>query len=739
MLHNIPAELRALPQWVCAHANKIPLNPRNGELASVTDPATWATFDEARRAGMQHIGFMLTSWDPYTIIDLDNKPEKPCTEEQWARHQLILNSFDSYTERSASGNGYHIIIRGRIPAGCRRDNVEVYSDARYMVCTGNVVRPTAINDHQPLLDQLFAEMTPVATSVLVQVDGTMTDIEIVEMASNAVNGDKFNTLCAGDMTGYPSQSEADFALLSIIAFYTQDNAQVRRLFRMSALGKREKAVKNDTYLNFALGKIRAKTPAHVDLSALIAQAEASIAPPVDHGPTSEPQSDATTASIEGLSLPPGLIGEIAQYFYQTAIRPVPEIALTGAIAFAAGIAGRSYNVSGTGLNQYIILLAPTGAGKEGAQQGMDNLIAAVRPTIPMADQFMGPATFASGQALIKVLNDKPCFVSVLGEFGLTLQQLSDSKANSAQVMLRKVLLDLYAKSGWNRSIRSSVYSDTEKNTKIIQAPNVSIFGESTPETFFDGLTSSHVAEGLIPRFTVIEYQGPRPPRNRNANCAPSQGLVQRTIDLITVSLTTSNNNTCCPVHIDQDAIILLDDFDAKADAMINGSKQDVEAQVWNRVHLKALKLSALLAVGCDPHCPVVTRELATWAISFITRDAKLMTGRFQSGDVGQGDEKQYHDLKRAIELYQKNGFAAVSKYGVTSQMYESKILPYTYLARRTASVASFRNDRVGATTGLKKAVQNLVDCGALVLVAPAELQKNFKYNGVAYVVFNQHL
>lgn len=732
MLQHIPIELRALPQWVCAGADKIPVSPRTGQAASVTDPATWGTFEEACRTGFKHVGFVLAAWDPYCIIDLDNKPEKPLTEEEWQRHQKILTAFDSYTERSASGRGYHIIVKGKLPAGVHRDNVEVYSSARYMICTGDVVRNTPIGDYQQLLDVLYGEMKPADTVELTERDSLLDDGEVVAMAMRAVNAEKFNALCAGDMTGYPSQSEADFALLSIIAYYTPDNEQVRRLFRMSALGKREKAVKDDRYLNFALGKIRAQQPAPVDIGQLAANAEAvlqgSKQSPVEV-PISAP-AGSNTPTVPGISLPPGLVGELAQYFYQTAIRPVPEIALAAAIALTAGVCGRSYNISGSGLNQYIILLAKTGSGKEGALSGIENLISAVRPQIPMVDQFLGPAAFASGQALVKVLNDKPCFVSVLGEFGLTLQQLSDQRANSAQLMLRKVLLDLYAKSGWNRMLRSSVYSDTEKNTKIIQAPNVTILGESTPETFFDGLDASHVAEGLIPRFSVIEYKGDRPPRNRNANTPPSQGLAQRFSDLVAVSLTTSNNNACAPVQLDSHSVALLDAFDVKADGIMNASKMDVEMQIWNRAHLKALKLAALLAVGCNPHQPIVTADMAQWAIDFVTRDVELVAARFKDGDVGQGDSKQYHDLKRAIEAYYKHPVKAVKeRFG---DLHKAQLIPYAYLAQRMANVASFRHDRLGATNALKRALQTFIDSGMLVEVARPQLLEKYKFSGVAY-------
>jgi hypothetical protein len=117
-------------------------------------------------------------------------------------------------------------------------------------------------------------------------------------------------------------------------------------------------------------------------------------------------------------VPPGLLGEIAQFIYAAAPRPVPEIALAAAIGLMAGICGRAYNVSNTGLNQYILLLAKTGMGKEGMAAGIDKLIHAVKQQVPPIDEFIGPSHIASGQALVKYVHKKSqCFVSILGEFG----------------------------------------------------------------------------------------------------------------------------------------------------------------------------------------------------------------------------------------------------------------------------------------------------------------------------------
>lgn len=764
MWHNIPSELRALNQWVCAGPDKIPLNPRTGALASTVDPSTWGTFEEALHSGYRFIGFVLTANDPYTIIDLDNKPHAPLTTEQWQIHERILTAFESYTERSASGRGYHIIVRGRVPAGVHgRDGVEVYSQARYMICTGDVVRQVPIGDYQSYLDRLYGEMHPDPTTDLnEEYEGPLSDNDLVEMAMNAANGDKYLQLCKGEWQnmGYPSQSEADYALLAMLAYYSQDNEQVRRLFRYSALGKREKAIRNNDYLNRCLKKIRAKQPEPVDLGSIRDAALALVGnsvdgvenpaqpcipsvnqPPTPPEPTvpapptvptqvlSNAQSTPPPSDLKGLSLPPGLVGEMAWYFYESAIRPVPEVSLAAAIALTAGVVGRSYNISGTGLNQYLILIARTGSGKEGAAGGIDNLISQVRPQIPMIDDFIGPGAFASGQALIRVLDERPCFVSVLGEFGLTLQQLCDPRANSAQVMLRKVLLDLYAKSGWTKTLYSSAYSDQEKNTKVVQAPCVTILGESTPERFFEGLDGSHISEGLIPRFSIIEYTGKRPRRNLNANRPPDKYLVDKFASLVATSLVTANNHTCLAVQTAPDAQALLDELDRGADDAINSASQDVEMQLWNRAHLKALKLSALLAVGVNPHQPVVTADLAHWAIDFVRRDVETMSTKFKSGDVGVGDSKLVHDLKRTIRSYFLNGYETVGVYGVDPRMYQDHVIPYVFLARRTSNLAPFKLDRRGASGALRSALQDAIDSGVLVEIPP--LQMNSKYSSRA--------
>ena len=775
--HNIPNELRERVQWVVCGPDKVPCNPRTGKRADVTDPSTWGSFNEALNNGMRHIGFVFTSGDPYCGIDLDGKTGD---EREAKLHAKIIDAFPSYTERSASGTGYHIIVRAKIEHGRRRDSVEVYSQGRFFIFTGNVVRQAPIMAAQEQVEALVKEMpTAQQGNDLEDVESIHSDADIHEMARNAANGAKYDELCTGDWRamGYPSQSEADFALLSIIAFYTRDNDQVRRIFRCTGLGKRDKAVVNNRYLDTALRKIRSDEPSQVDFDAmrqdvarmfghtpvvadmleddhpvprtvpapptvanLRAPAPPSMsapaAPPIaPRVPTSvAPPAPGTAAGDTAWDLvPPGLVGEVAQYIYASAVRPVREVALTAAMGLIAGIAGRSYNVSGTGLNQYLLLVAKTGSGKEDGPKGIERLLAALRPSVPAVDDFVGPGAFASGQGLIRTLDKQPSFVSMLGEFGLTLQMLNDPRAPASTQLLKRALLDLYSKSGWNNVLRSTAYSDMEKNTSTVYAPALSFVGDTTPETLYTALTTGDIADGLLPRMTVVEYKGKRPSRNAHNGAPPEEPVMAHLAALAQSALTMRNDNRNMPVPMDAAGEAMLNAYDHECDTRMREDGVGAGTlQLWNRAHLKALKVAALLAVGVNHHAPMITAAIAQWAIEFTNRTTWDILARFEEGDVGNGEGRQRNELKRLIDSYFKMSNKQLVTYRAKKEWRDAGVVPYGFLAMRTSSMPVFRQGYVASSRQLKDLLDVLVASDWLGVVPKQQARDKFATGQVLY-------
>ena len=764
-LNNIPQEMRIFRQWVVwryedtdgPKPTKVPYSALNGRLASVTDPNTWASFDEAAHAlqnsGMYSgIGFVLTEADPFAFIDLDDtKGDQTALDRQ----VKIFNEFDSYAERSPSGSGLHIIVKGALPSGRRRSHIEVYSSARYMTMTGDIYRNAPIREYNELLNVLWSQMGSgsVAAAVYAGVaEAKESDEEVLARATAAANGQKFADLYAGRWQDYyPSQSEADFALVDIIAFYTQNRAQISRMFRASGLGQREKGKRVD-YVNYMLNKCFDRMLPPVDIDGLRnqlneaieakAKAEQSRAMARSDATQQTPQPVAIPAPTTNVySVPPGLVGEIAQFIYAAAPRPVAEIALAGALGFLAGIVGRAYNVSGTGLNQYVLLLAPTGTGKEAIASGVDKLMAQVIRTVPAAVDFIGPGEIASSQAVIKYMSKGPTsFVSMVGEFGIYLQQMAAANAPPHLMGLRRFLLDAYNKSGEGKVLRPSIYSDKEKNTAAVTAPAFTLLGESTPEKFYEGLHEGLISEGLLPRFTTIEYHGDRPPLNPNHIYAqPSFELIDRLSTVCAHALMLNSQHKAVRVQFTPEAKAMFDEFDKHCDLNINGSDREVRRHLWNRAHIKAMKLAALVAVGCNPYDPIVTIDGATWATNLIVADVRNLLDRFNAGEIGIDNEetRQLAELIKIIKEYVLSPWSEVSRYKAGSaQMHGEKVVPYSYLHKRATKLSTFRKDRIGETGALKRAIKTLTERGDIQQLSPKLAHDNFKTSAQCFMISN---
>jgi len=264
-IENIPAELKDQTQWVCweyqerdGKPGKVPIDPDTGTRASVTEADSWATFTTALLYYGSHdridgLGFVFTESDPFVGIDLDGCVDNAGNTDDTAED--IVSRLDSYTETSPSGTGLHIIIEGALPTDAnRRDNVEIYERDRFFTVTGKHLKgtPLTVEQRQAGLEGVSEDYLEDATDAADADDtaiitggggdspasGTsvFTDDELLAKAKGAKNAEKFARLWDGNTNEYPSQSEADGALCSRLAFWTGgDRAQIDRLFRQSRL------------------------------------------------------------------------------------------------------------------------------------------------------------------------------------------------------------------------------------------------------------------------------------------------------------------------------------------------------------------------------------------------------------------------------------------------------------------------------------------------------------------------
>ena len=771
MWDKIPSDLSSLNQWLLADKKGAPcdIHLRNVSLAECSNFLSYQEAATAAKSLGAMIGFVITESDPFTCIDIDVideerqrskgqqiNPTKWSTPEDFDRYWRIVQKFDSYTERSRSGKGLHVWLRGKAERNCARDGVDLRSKNMFVICTGDIVLQRPIIARQEILNTLFKEINiPRKEVELVDVAQTKSDDDIWRIASSAENGEKFIKLCEADIAdmGYPSQSEADLALMSIFAFYSQSNEQCRRMFRMTKLGMRNKAQDSDVYLNRTLRGIRARQKdedyvhqvganmaanllksldkAPTNIKELIAEKEILYSNPVnEYNQSLEAAIGQVIGDIEtergGLSWPPGIVGEVARYMNSFAPRPVKEVAIASALGLFAGICGKSFNLPKTGLNIYIILVAKSGVGKESLHTG----ISAITKQLPELNKFIEFSEFASGQALTKALSERDTFVNVQGEFGKLFRRFSNSK-DTAAASLRTVLTNMYQKSSAESNAGGLRYSNQDKNTGVIGSVAFSMIGETTPGTLNESITSEMMEDGFLSRFLIIEYTGLR----AELNLTEVPELPER-LKTVFANLAQRADRESSIVGMTDETKDLSYQFDKICDERINSTDDETFRQLWNRAHLKAIKIAGLLAAANASSAAnaLMTRDMLEWSIDIVERNIQLITRRIRSGEIGITDGTRYNAVLSSIEEYLKKGPRA--GYGVDPNMAANAIITKSYFQKRLAGTTAFVNHRAGSKIGLDVAINNLIENGILIEVPKSELVINYQFQGKAYRIIS---
>jgi putative DNA primase/helicase len=246
MVLGVPPELCELRQWVvwkpeqrAGKQTKVPYRVDGRGRASVTDTRSWGSFDEAVAADPTRVGFVFTAADRFCGVDIDNAIVDGAITRIGRE---IIRLLDSYTERSVSGTGLHVIVAARLDgARNRRGRVELYDRTRFFCVTGDHLAgtPRRVMPRQPQLEKLYASLflpRAVIHLPVVREAASGDDEELLRRMFAAKNGGHVARLWRGDWSDYTSQSEADLALIGHLAYWTRDDpARIDALFRRSGL------------------------------------------------------------------------------------------------------------------------------------------------------------------------------------------------------------------------------------------------------------------------------------------------------------------------------------------------------------------------------------------------------------------------------------------------------------------------------------------------------------------------
>ncbi|MCP8969702.1 phage/plasmid primase, P4 family [Ectobacillus ponti] len=256
--HNIPTELKNTPHWILWKAEprdgkitKVPYQI-TGEMAQSNNRRTWSTFPTIlkffQKGGYDGIGFMFSKEDDFVGIDIDHCVSEGALTEL---AEDVIETLQSYTEYSPSGEGIHIIAKGTLPLkgpGTGRKNpaigLEVYRHGRYFTFTGNSLGETPVQERTEELRAIFDKYLqeketekPARAQVAshrVDVSG-LTNAELWERMFRSKNGGAIRDLFHGSLIN-GDHSSTDLALCNHLAFWTDKNpVKMDAMFRETSL------------------------------------------------------------------------------------------------------------------------------------------------------------------------------------------------------------------------------------------------------------------------------------------------------------------------------------------------------------------------------------------------------------------------------------------------------------------------------------------------------------------------
>lgn len=316
--------------------------------------------------------------------------------------------------------------------------------------------------------------------------------------------------------------------------------------------------------------------------------------------------------------PGGLVGDIARFIVETAIRPQPIFALAGALCAVGTLAGRKYQTaSGLRTNLYCLSVGTSGCGKEFPRQAIKSLFSDAG-----CDKYLQVESIASDASIVSELLDFPSRLFLLDEIGRFLKTTTSSTKSPHLYNVVSILLSLH--SGANSTFYGKSYADTKRKAKLNQ-PNLCLYGTTVPESLYNGMTREQISDGFLARMLVFESDVSRPKTKEISNDTKINSKPVEIIDQIK-ALDKQKINKHPEGNLDHlNANPMIVKFSAEALIVVNQFKDFIEDKrhemerdgnkletLYNRTLAISIQIALILAIGKNIDNP----EISSFDIGF---------------------------------------------------------------------------------------------------------------------------
>ena len=341
-------------------------------------------------------------------------------------------------------------------------------------------------------------------------------------------------------------------------------------------------------------------------------------------PAEVPAVEETTAVVDSdgirdAGLPPGAAGQLVSDIANSIRGETPVDFVSASLLTAvSGLTARNFSsASGPqfGITNHTVLCAPPGSGKNVASV-IVGLFSDINPEAAVAASVVG------GRASVAKLRSQiPAGVVHWSEIGSDLARLSQDQAGS--VGLRQVI------QMFDRSPSSPAeMAITQQGSSIPRHYYLSMIADTQPAYLEHLLSSDASGSGLLSRLTVVNwYEGMQTIRGTGGALAESTLATIRKIAILQDRTAGEASPSYHQVRVDGAAARVMKDHStkrARQAASWRAVGKITMADAAARIHARAERLATAVAIINSTMDPIITEEIAEWAIRFVAKHFRIM-------------------------------------------------------------------------------------------------------------------
>jgi len=201
---------------------------------------------------------------------------------------------------------------------------------------------------------------------------------------------------------------------------------------------------------------------------------------------------------------PGVLGDVVNYYNETASRMQPQFAVQAALGLGSVVLGRRWVTDQKNMSAiYLVNVARSATGKEHAKTVIERTLEAAG-----LSGLLGPSGYTSATGVFSALIDRPNHISIIDELGRMLAS-SQATGNHHKVDAQTIIMEVFGRQ--TSTLRPQGFSKMGLNKqqsaqldKVVTHPSLTILGMTTPDTLYGSLTTRFVKDGFLNRFVIVE-------------------------------------------------------------------------------------------------------------------------------------------------------------------------------------------------------------------------------------------